>query len=47
MKKQPLVSEQTLENPYIPKPYKILEYIRETPDTFTIKVDIHVKHEPG
>jgi anaerobic sulfite reductase subunit B len=31
----------------MPKPYTVLEFFRETPDTFTIKVDMAVKHEPG
>jgi anaerobic sulfite reductase subunit B len=35
------------ENPYLPKPYKVLEFFRETPDTFTITIDMAVKHDPG
>ena len=35
------------ENPYMPKPYKVLEFFRETPDTFTITVKMKIKHEPG
>jgi anaerobic sulfite reductase subunit B len=35
------------ENPYIPKPYKVLEYFRETPDTFTITLDMQIEHDPG
>lgn len=34
-------------NPFIPKPYKILDFFRETSDSFTIKVDMKIKHEPG
>lgn len=34
-------------NDYIPKSYKITEYFRETPDTFTITVDMKIKHDPG
>ena len=35
------------ENPYIPKEYKILDFKRESPDTFTITISMKVKHEPG
>lgn len=35
------------ENPYMPKRYKVLDYYRETQDTFTITVDMKVKHDPG
>ena len=35
------------QNPYIPKKYKVLEFFRETPDTFTIKVNIKSNHNPG
>ncbi len=35
------------ENPYIPKPYKVLEYYRETDDNFTITINMKVKHDPG
>lgn len=35
------------ENPYLPIPYKIIEYFRETTDTFTITIDMGVKHDPG
>lgn len=34
-------------NPYLPKPYKVREYFRETPDTFTITIDMKVQHDPG
>jgi len=35
------------ENPYLPKKYKILKFFRETPDTFTITVNMATKYEPG
>ena len=38
--KQALISK----NPYLPKPYKVLDFYRETPDTFTITIDMQVKH---
>ncbi|MFH1173706.1 MAG: FAD/NAD(P)-binding protein [archaeon] len=34
-------------NPYLPFPYKVLDFYRETPDTFTITVDMKVQHDPG
>jgi len=34
-------------NQYIPKPYKVLEFFRETSDTFTLTIDMKVKHDPG
>lgn len=34
-------------NPYLPKEYTILDYFRETPDTFTITIDMKVQHDPG
>jgi anaerobic sulfite reductase subunit B len=39
--------EMKLENPYLPRPYTVIEYFRETPDTFTITIDMGVKHDPG
>src|SRR3989339_126658 len=35
------------ENPYLPKPYRVLDYVRESPDTFTIAVDMKTYHDPG
>ncbi len=35
------------ENPYFPKPYKIIDFHRETIDDFTITVNMKIKHEPG
>jgi anaerobic sulfite reductase subunit B len=35
------------ENPYVPQPYKVLEFFRESTDTFTIKIDMKVDHDPG
>lgn len=35
------------ENKYIPKHYKIIDYIRESGDSFTIRVDIKTKHDAG
>ena len=46
VKRQPIV-EPPIENPYLSKPSKITFYRRETPDSFTIKTDIKVKHSPG
>lgn len=34
-------------NPYVPKPYKVLEFYRESPDTFTITLDMAIYHDPG
>lgn len=34
-------------NPYVPKKYKILDFNRETSDTFTLTVDMKIEHEPG
>lgn len=34
-------------NKYLPKPYKVLGVCRETPDNFTIKANMKIKHEPG
>src|SRR3989338_3910692 len=34
-------------NPYLPKLYKVLEFYRETHDTFTITVNMKIKHAPG
>ena len=42
MEKQLLIN-----NPYIPKPYKILEFNRETNDNFTLKINMQVNHDPG
>ena len=36
-----------MENPYKPKKYKIIKYTRESPDSFTIRLDMGVKHDPG
>jgi len=35
------------QNPYVPLPYKVIEYYRETPDNFTITIDMAVDHDPG
>ena len=35
------------ENPYLPKPYKVIDFHRETTDNFTLTVDMKIKHEPG
>ena len=35
------------ENPYLPKSYKVIGFFRETPDNFTLKVGMKIKHEPG
>lgn len=34
-------------NPYVPHPYKILNCHRESPDTFTLKVNMKTDHDPG
>lgn len=36
-----------MENPYVPTATKILEFYRESPDTFTITLDIKLTHDPG
>ena len=35
------------QNPYLPRPYKVLEFFRETADTFTLTVGMAIKHDPG
>lgn len=35
------------ENQYLPRPFKVLDYFRETADNFTIRIDMKVAHEPG
>ncbi|NOZ80443.1 MAG: Ni/Fe hydrogenase subunit gamma [DPANN group archaeon] len=35
------------ENPLQPRPYRVREYYRETPDTFTLTIDMAVDHDPG
>lgn len=39
--------KQEYHNPYVPNPYKILEFRREASDSFTLKVDWQGKHDPG
>lgn len=39
--------DEMTENKYIPKPAKILEYHRESPDNYSIILDIKIKHDPG
>ncbi|MDO8480854.1 MAG: FAD/NAD(P)-binding protein [Nanoarchaeota archaeon] len=34
-------------NPYLPQPYTILEFRRESPDTFTLTIDLKKRHSPG
>ncbi len=34
-------------NPYIPVKCRIVEWKRESPDNFTITLDLRLKHEPG
>src|SRR3989338_11694784 len=36
-----------LNNPYLPKPYKITHFYQETVNNFTLTVDMKAKHEPG
>lgn len=36
-----------MKNPYVPQPYKVLEYHRETPDSFTITINMKSDHDPG
>ena len=36
-----------LNNPYLPKPYKITNFYQETINNFTLTVDMKAKHEPG
>lgn len=43
MKKNKLENE----NPYLPKPYKVIGFFRETQDNFTLKVGMKIKHQPG
>ena len=48
IKKSPAISKKTRNsNPYIPKPYKVIDYHKETPDNFTLTVDMKIKHDPG
>ena len=46
-RKQSTKKRVKIENKYVPKPYKILDYHRESPDTFTITIDMAVNHDPG
>jgi len=46
IKKQP-IPEEPIDNPYLSKPSKITFYRRETADSFTIRTDFKIKHEPG
>jgi anaerobic sulfite reductase subunit B len=39
--------EEKTENPYIPKPAKILMIKRESQDCFLIRIDLKAKYEPG
>jgi len=41
------MQKSTLKNPYLPEPYKVLKFTRESPDRFTIKVDMKIVHDPG
>ena len=34
-------------NPYLPKPYKVLSFFRESPANFTLTIDMKGKHAPG
>ena len=34
-------------NPYIPNRYEVLEFYRDTPDTFTLKIAMPIEHDPG
>jgi len=36
-----------MENPYIPKPVRVISIKKEAPDHFTLKLDLQMKHEPG
>ena len=36
-----------MDNPYVPRPYKVLSSARETADTFTMTVGMAVLHSPG
>ena len=38
---------EMIENPFVPKPYKVTDFFRETPDTFTLTVNMKIKHDPG
>ncbi len=35
------------ENPYLPKPFKVINFFRETPDNFTLKAGMKIRHQPG
>ena len=34
-------------NPFVPRPYKVLDFHRESTDTFTLTVKMKIQHEPG
>tara|TARA_B100000315_G_C14382742_1_gene498229 strand:- start:15 stop:809 length:795 start_codon:yes stop_codon:yes gene_type:complete len=36
-----------MKNPYLPKPVRIISFKRESSDTFTLRLGLRVKHEPG
>ncbi len=35
------------ENPYLPKPFRVTRFIRESYDTVTLTIDMKISHEPG
>jgi len=39
--------EYVASSPYIPVPCKVIEYFKESSDTFTIKVEFKSSHDPG
>ncbi len=45
--KKELISSAPTAGPYTPKKYKVMDFFRETPDTFTITVDVKGGHDPG
>ncbi len=34
-------------NPFVPLPYKVLDFLRETQDNFTLTVNMKIAHAPG
>ncbi len=35
------------DNPYVPRPVRVLEYVRDTAENFTLSLDIRLANEPG
>jgi len=45
--KQKTILKLKVKNPYIPSETKVLEFYRESPDNFTLTLEMKLKHDPG